>query len=141
LSPAAVRLPRLLGSFATAALLRDRLRPLVLGEMEKAACLVGRGIVRWKGQGHVNGFLGARNVASGILVHSTYSLPDGFIVASESLVDVDKETQTGGHVVGKIQIVSGIVSYQVMTGTGAFDGDCGDKSSLKGPDFTTLNWT
>jgi hypothetical protein len=77
-------------------------------------------------------FSARANVACGILVHSTYSLPDGFIVASESFVDVDKETQTGGHVVGKIQIVSGIGSYQGMTGTGAFDGDCSDKSPLKG---------
>jgi hypothetical protein len=34
-------------------------------------------------------FSARANVACGILVHSTYSLPDGFIVASESFVDVD----------------------------------------------------
>ena len=34
-------------------LLRERLRPLVLREKEKAAYLMGRGIVRLKGQGRV----------------------------------------------------------------------------------------
>ena len=62
--------------------------------------------------------------------HSTYYFPDGSIVSSDSFVDT--ETQTGGHVVGKIQIVSGAGAYQGATGTGAFEGDWGDKSSLKG---------
>ena len=61
---------------------------------------------------------------------STYYFPDGSIVASDSFVDT--ETQTGGHVVGKIQIVSGAGAYQGATGIGAFEGDWGDKSSLKG---------
>jgi hypothetical protein len=45
---------------------------------------------------------------------------------------VDTATQTGGQVVGKIQIVSGTGSYQGATGGGGFDGDWGDKSPLKG---------
>ena len=45
---------------------------------------------------------------------------------------VDTETQTGGHVVGKIQIVSGTGAYQRATGGGSVDGDWGDKSPLKG---------
>ena len=36
---------------------------------------------------------------------STYYFPDGSIVTTDSFVDT--ATQTGGHVVGKIQIVSG----------------------------------
>jgi hypothetical protein len=50
-------------------------------------------------------------------------------VASDSYVDT--ATQTGGHVVGKVQIVSGTGTYQGATGTGAFEGDWGDKSPLK----------
>jgi hypothetical protein len=62
--------------------------------------------------------------------HSTYYFPDGSIVASESFEDT--ETQTGGHVVGKIQIVSGAGAYQGASGGGPFEGDWGDKSPLKG---------
>ena len=61
--------------------------------------------------------------------HSTYYFPDGSIVANESFVDT--ATQTGGHVVGKYQIVSGTGAYQGATGGGSFDGDWGDKSPLK----------
>ena len=63
-------------------------------------------------------------------IHSTYYFPNGSIVTSGSFVDT--ATQTGGHVVGKYQIVSGTNAYQGATGTGAFDGDWGDKSPLKG---------
>jgi hypothetical protein len=52
--------------------------------------------------------------------HSTYYFPDGSIVASDSFVDT--ETQTGGHVVGKIQIVSGNGAYQGATGGGSLTG-------------------
>ena len=61
--------------------------------------------------------------------HSTYYFPDGSIVASDSFVDT--ETQPGGHVVGKIQIVSCTGAYQGATGGGSVDGDWG-KSPLKG---------
>ena len=61
--------------------------------------------------------------------HSTYYFPDGSIVTTDSFVDT--ATQTGGHVVGKVQIVSGTGAYQGATGTGAFEGDWGDKSPLK----------
>ncbi len=61
--------------------------------------------------------------------HSTYYFPDGSIVADDLFVDT--ATQTGGHVVGKIQIVSGTGAYQGATGTGAFEGDWGDRSPLK----------
>ena len=61
---------------------------------------------------------------------STYYFPDGSIVTTNSFVDT--ATQTGGHVVGKIQIVSGTGTYQGATGGGPFDGDWGDKSPLKG---------
>jgi len=44
---------------------------------------------------------------------------------------VDTAAQTGGHVVGNLQIVSGTGAYQGATGTGAFEGDWGDKSPLK----------
>jgi ABC-type branched-subunit amino acid transport system substrate-binding protein len=60
---------------------------------------------------------------------STYYFPAGSIVTSDSFVDT--ATQTGGHVVGKLQIVSGTGAYQGATGTGAFEGDWGDKSPLK----------
>lgn len=60
---------------------------------------------------------------------STYYFPDGSIVTSDSFVDT--ATQTGGHVVGKLQIVSGTGVYQGATGTGAFEGGWGDKSPLK----------
>jgi hypothetical protein len=61
--------------------------------------------------------------------HSTYNFPDGSIVTTDSFVDT--ATQTGGHVVGTLQIVSGTGAYQGATGTGAFEGDWGDKSPLK----------
>jgi hypothetical protein len=61
--------------------------------------------------------------------HSTYYFPAGSIVTSETFVDT--ATQTGGHVVGKYQIVSGTGAYQGATGGGSFDGDWGDKSPLK----------
>jgi hypothetical protein len=64
------------------------------------------------------------------MIHSTYSFPGGSIVTSGSYVDT--ATQTGGHVVGKYQVVSGTGAYQGATGTGSFEGDWGDKSPLKG---------
>jgi hypothetical protein len=62
--------------------------------------------------------------------HSTYYFPDGSIVADYTYVSTG--TNTGGHVVGKYQIVSGTGAYQGATGTGGFEGDWGDKSPLKG---------
>jgi hypothetical protein len=62
--------------------------------------------------------------------HSTYYFPDGSIVAT--FTDTSTGTQTGGHVVGKYQIISGTGAYQGATGTGGFEGDWGDKSPLKG---------
>ncbi len=62
--------------------------------------------------------------------HSTYYFPEGSIVATYT--DVSTGTDTGGHVVGKYQIVSGTGKYQGATGTGSFEGDWGDKSPLKG---------
>jgi hypothetical protein len=61
--------------------------------------------------------------------HSTYYFPKGSIVANYT--DVSTGTNTGGHVVGKYQIVSGTGAYQGATGTGSFEGDWGDKSPLK----------
>jgi len=63
-------------------------------------------------------------------LHSTYYFPDGSIVMGGSYMDT--ATQTGGHVVGKYQVVSGTGAYQGATGTGSFEGDWGDKSPLKG---------
>jgi hypothetical protein len=60
---------------------------------------------------------------------STYYFPAGSIVTTDSFVDT--ATQTGGQVVGKLQIVSGTGAYQGATGTGAFEGGWGDKSPLK----------
>jgi hypothetical protein len=61
--------------------------------------------------------------------HSTYYFPNGSIVANETFVDT--ATQTGGHVVGKYQILSGTGAYQGATGGGSLEGDWGDKSPLK----------
>jgi hypothetical protein len=61
--------------------------------------------------------------------HSTYYFPAGSIVTTDSFLDT--ATQTGGHVVGKLQIVSGTGAYQGATGSGSFEGDWGDKSPLK----------
>lgn len=62
--------------------------------------------------------------------HSTYYFPDGSLVANYSLTSTG--TSTGGHMVGKYQIVSGTGAYQGATGGGSIDGDWGDKSPLKG---------
>jgi hypothetical protein len=61
--------------------------------------------------------------------HSTYYFPNGSLVATYSLASTG--TQTGGHMVGKYQIVSGTEAYQGATGSGSFEGDWGDKSPLK----------
>ena len=61
--------------------------------------------------------------------HSTYYFPDGSVVANYS--NMSTGTNSGGHIVGKYQIVSGTGAYQGATGTGAFEGDWGDKSPLK----------
>jgi hypothetical protein len=45
--------------------------------------------------------------------------------------NVSTGTNSGGHVVGKYQIVSGTGAYQGATGGGSIDGDWGDKSPLK----------
>ena len=62
--------------------------------------------------------------------HSTYYFPAGSLVANYSLTSTG--TQTGGHIVGKYEIVSGAGAYQGATGAGSFEGDWGDKSPLKG---------
>jgi hypothetical protein len=62
--------------------------------------------------------------------HSTYNFPDGSIVANYS--GASTGTQTGGHYIGKYQIISGTGAYQGATGGGSIDGDWGDKSPLKG---------
>ena len=62
--------------------------------------------------------------------HSTYYFPDGSLVADYTAVSTG--TQSGGHVVGKYQIISGSGAYQGATGGGSIDGDWGDKSPLKG---------
>jgi hypothetical protein len=59
-----------------------------------------------------------------------YYFSNGSILADDTYTDT--ATQTGGHVVGKIQIVSGTGAYQGATGSGSFEGDWGDKSPLKG---------
>jgi hypothetical protein len=61
--------------------------------------------------------------------HSTYYFPDGSLVANYSTVSTG--TSTGGHIVGKYQIISGTGAYQGATGGGSIDGDWGDKSPLK----------
>jgi hypothetical protein len=61
--------------------------------------------------------------------HSTYYFPGGSIVANFSYTGT--RTNTGGHILGKYQIVSGTDAYQGATGSGSFEGDWGDKSTLK----------
>ena len=61
--------------------------------------------------------------------HSTYYFPNGSLVANYSLTSTG--TQTGGHILGKYQIISGTDAYQGATGSGSFEGDWGDKSPLK----------
>ncbi len=68
--------------------------------------------------------------------HSTYYFPDGSLVANYSTVSTG--TDTGGHVVGKYQIVSGTGAYQGATGGGSIDGDWGDKSPLKNASFFNI---
>ena len=60
---------------------------------------------------------------------STYYFPKGSIVTTDLFMDT--ATQTGGHVVGAIQIVSGTGAYQGATGSGSLEGGWGDKSPLK----------
>ncbi len=62
--------------------------------------------------------------------HSTYYFPNGSLVVTYTTTVTG--TGTGGHVLGKYQIVSGTGAYQGATGTGSFEGDWGDKSPLKG---------
>jgi hypothetical protein len=62
--------------------------------------------------------------------HSTYYFPGGSLVVNYSTTSTG--TDTGGHILGKYQIVSGTGAYQGATGAGAFEGDWGDKSPLKG---------
>jgi hypothetical protein len=62
--------------------------------------------------------------------HSTYNFPKGSLVVNYS--GASTGTQTGGHYVGKYEIVSGTGAYQGATGGGSIDGDWGDKSPLKG---------
>jgi hypothetical protein len=62
--------------------------------------------------------------------HSTYYFPNGSLVANYSAVSAG--SNSGGHIVGKYQIVSGTGAYQGATGGGSIDGDWGDKSPLKG---------
>ena len=61
--------------------------------------------------------------------HSTYYFPDGSLVVTYTTTVTG--TDTGGHVLGKYQIVSGTGAYQGATGIGSFEGDWGDKSPLK----------
>ena len=60
---------------------------------------------------------------------STYYFSAGSLVANFSGVGTGT---TGGHNVGKYQIVSGTGAYQGATGSGTYEGDWGDKSPLKG---------
>jgi hypothetical protein len=53
--------------------------------------------------------------------HSTYYFPDGSLMANYS--NVSTGTNSGGHIVGKYQIVSGTGAYQGATGGGSIDGD------------------
>jgi hypothetical protein len=81
-----------------------------------------------------NGTIGTKDfydksAPNGSTGHSTYYFPDGSIVADYTAVSTG--TNTGGHVVGKYQIISGTGAYQSATGTGSFEGDWGDKSPLK----------
>jgi hypothetical protein len=62
--------------------------------------------------------------------HSMYYFPNGSLVVNYSTTSTG--TQTGGHVLGKYQIISGTGAYQDATGAGSFEGDWGDKSPLKG---------
>jgi hypothetical protein len=60
---------------------------------------------------------------------STYYFPGGSIVTTDSFADT--ATQTGGHVVGSSGSFPEQARTQGATGTGAFEGDWGDKSPLK----------
>jgi hypothetical protein len=71
--------------------------------------------------------------------HSTYYFPAGSVVTTDSFADT--ATQTGGHVVGTLQIVSGTGAYQGATGTGAFEGDWATRARSRTPWFSTLHWT
>jgi hypothetical protein len=62
--------------------------------------------------------------------HSTYYFPDGTLAVNYS--GASAANQTGGHYVGKYEIVSGTGAYQGATGGGSIDGDWGDESPLKG---------
>jgi hypothetical protein len=62
--------------------------------------------------------------------HSTYNFADGSLELNYSTASTG--TKTGGHVVGKYEIVSGTGAYRGATGSGSFEGDWGDKSPLKG---------
>jgi hypothetical protein len=68
--------------------------------------------------------------------HSTYYFPPGSLMVNFSTVSTG--TSTGGHIVGKYQIVSGTGAYQGATGGGSIDGDWGDKSPLKGADLYNI---
>jgi len=69
---------------------------------------------------------------------STYHFPDGSIVTTDSFVDT--ATQTGGHVVGKIQIVSGHRRVSERDRHRFIRGRLGRQARSRAPDFTTLNW-
>jgi hypothetical protein len=62
--------------------------------------------------------------------HSTYYFPNGSLVANYSVVSTG--TQTGGHIVGKYQILSGTGVYQGATGTRLVRGRLGRQEPAQG---------
>ena len=71
--------------------------------------------------------------------HSTYYFPDGSIVTTDLFMDT--ATQTGGHVVGKVQIVSGTGAYQARPGQAHSRATGVTRARSRTPCFLTLDWT
>jgi hypothetical protein len=71
--------------------------------------------------------------------HSTYYLTDGSIVANDSFMDT--ATQTGGHVVGTIQIVSGTGPIRARPAQARSTAPGATRARSRTPCFLTLTWT
>src|SRR5690348_789542 len=101
--------------------LKFKLVTFYIGEKDGESHMVGT-TVSPDGTIGTKDFYGKPSAGAG---HSTYYFPDGSLVANYSVTSTG--TQTGGHAVGKYQIISGTGAYQGATGSGSFEGDWGDK--------------
>jgi hypothetical protein len=70
--------------------------------------------------------------------HSTYYFSDGSLVANYSTTSTG--TSTGGHIVGKYQILSGTGAYQGATGAGYSRAIGATRALSRALAFTTLSW-